>query len=350
MAPKPSSIDIIRNGNNTHAARTEADTMLHILCGTDTVVHIIPIRSIVVTLEEDGLQCNFTKDVTAFRHSDVLLLNVVTLLNRTGLPSYRPPGQRWVAYSRESPYHTPTDFPQGTFNHTMTYAPFSDIPMLYGECTESINYSLTNTQVDYAAGKRHLVAWFVSNCGGQSGRFWFVGLLQKYIPIHIYGDCGDRTCPDDECDTMLSKNYKFYLAFENSLCRWYLTEKVFRAYEAIVVPVVFGAIDYREHLPKGSYLHMADYESPAALARHMLKLDANDTLYNEMFKWRTKYHCESITSSQQERRICNFLHKSKAGGPHTVDFADHFSLDKHCKKRLPYIKELGFLKTRNDTL
>ena len=33
---------------------------------------------------------------------------------------------------------------------------------------------------------------------------------------------------NSECDAMIEENYKFFLAFENSLCTDYVTEKFFR--------------------------------------------------------------------------------------------------------------------------
>lgn len=55
--------------------------------------------------------------------------------------------------------------------------------------------------------------------------------LQKYIPVDIYGACGTLKCAISEkqkCDQMLNTDYKFYLAFENSLCYDYITEKFVR--------------------------------------------------------------------------------------------------------------------------
>ena len=331
---------------NLHEIVSMSDTqgVMQVLAGTDKILTFIPVNPNVVTLE-DGSQCNFTRDISSFNQSDVLLLNVGTIFNRTGLPAYRPPGQRWVAYSRESPYHTPTSFPEGTFNHTMTYLPNADIPLHYGECIPVKNKSLINVRKNYAAHKRNLVAWFVSNCGGQSGRLRYVNHLKKHIPVHIYGTCGNRLCAknNEGCDTLLKDNYKFYLAFENSLCRGYMTEKVFRAYESEVVPVVMGALDYSEYLPEGSYLHVADYEDPESLARHVMELDANDTLYNEMFKWRTKYHCASISSKQYAHTICRYLHQTKSEVSHNAAFSKHFNKTELCIDHFAYMKKLGYL-------
>ena len=45
--------------------------------------------------------------------------------------------------------------------------------------------------------------------------------LSKYIKIDVYGKCGNLTCSrgeEGECEAMLNDSYKFYLAFENSVC------------------------------------------------------------------------------------------------------------------------------------
>ena len=335
---------------NDIASLIQPRNILHVLSGSDSVIHNIPVISGLVKIHSDGQYCNFTIDVRQFNRSDVLLLNVGTLLRPTHLPTYRPEGQRWVAYTRESPHHVRTEFPSDMFNHTMTYSPHSDIPVPYGECHQlpDINPHY-NAATNMAAGKKHLAAWFVSNCYGQSGRMDYVNRLMRYMPVHVYGKCGNYTCPknDDACDNTLTKDYKFYLAFENSLCRWYLTEKVFRAYESQVVPVVMGALDYTEHLPKGSYLHVADYDSPRALARHMLELSANDTLYNAMFSWRKHYTCSSLDMLTYSRNVCTFLHTTKDTGPHVTSFVKHFNKTEDCEKKGPYLVKLGLRRTRD---
>ena len=52
--------------------------------------------------------------------------------------------------------------------------------------------------------------------------------LQKYIDVDIYGGCGPLKCSLQpwECLEMLD-DYRFYFSFENSLCKDYVTEKLF---------------------------------------------------------------------------------------------------------------------------
>jgi alpha-1,3-fucosyltransferase len=98
---------------------------------------------------------------------------------------------------------------------------------------DQLKQLMSNQKVNYAAGKTKMAAWMVSNCGSHSNRKEMVSLLQKYIQIDVYGACGTLECPkelgvdnsSEDCRDMAGKNYKFYMALENSLCRDYISEK-----------------------------------------------------------------------------------------------------------------------------
>ena len=137
-----------------------------------------------------------------------------------------------------------------------------------------------------------LVVWFASHCPTQSRREDYVKELQKYIPVDVYGACGDLTCPKSQrpdCLRMMSTTYKFYLSFENSLCVDYITEKLWRILYFNVVPVVLGAADYSQFVPPSSYIDIRDFSSPKQLAEHLYMLNRNDTLYREYFEWKRHY-------------------------------------------------------------
>ena len=93
--------------------------------------------------------------------------------------------------------------------------------------------------------KSKLVAWVVSNCKTPSKREDYVSELQKHIPVDIFGGCGTKSCPgtrtNSECGSLLERDYMFYLAFENSKCNDYVTEKFYNALSIDIVPIVMGA-------------------------------------------------------------------------------------------------------------
>ena len=61
---------------------------------------------------------------------------------------------------------------------------------------------------------------------------------------------------------MLERDYKFYLSFENSICRDYVTEKFYNPLRYSMVPVIFGGADYQAlSIPKNSYIDVRDFPS-----------------------------------------------------------------------------------------
>uniref|UniRef100_A0AC35G369 Fucosyltransferase n=1 Tax=Panagrolaimus sp. PS1159 TaxID=55785 RepID=A0AC35G369_9BILA len=81
----------------------------------------------------------------------------------------------------------------------------------------------------------------VSNCDTFSSREYFIEALSQYLPITIYGKCSKIYC-NSECEKAAIKEHKFYLAFENSVCNEYVTEKFWRMKD-LIVPIVLTNAD-----------------------------------------------------------------------------------------------------------
>ena len=195
------------------------------------------------------------------------------------------------------------------FNLTMTYVHSheNDIDWSYGRCSRITDNDrrleaeldsearspgdASSHHVNYARGKKHLAAWFVRHCSTNSRREMYVKEMQKYADIHIYG-CGPYKCPKSSgkyCyEELLNNDYKFYLSFENSFCKDYVTEKLWRVMSINIVPVVMGHVNYSHIMPTHSYIDVRDFASPKHLVDYLKRLDANDTLYNEYFRWKTR--------------------------------------------------------------
>ena len=72
----------------------------------------------------------------------------------------------------------------------------------------------------------------MSHCTTDINREGYVNELKKHINVTVFGKCSDEECSRDhgnECFQELSKSHMFYIAFENSICEDYATEKFYRA-------------------------------------------------------------------------------------------------------------------------
>ncbi|KAK4328604.1 hypothetical protein Pmani_001080 [Petrolisthes manimaculis] len=202
-------------------------------------------------------------------------------------PKKRWPHTRYVFWMMESASHMVQKINpyRNHFNWTLTYRLDSDFPFLYGQVYRR-RHPLPDQYRNYAQGKTKMAAWFVSNCHTIGGRESVVKILRRWIQVDQYGGCGPLKCSREQannCEMMLSKDYKFYLSFENSLCKDYVTEKLFSKLRIDVLPVVYGFGNYSMLAPPHSYIDALSFPNVKALADYLLYLHHNDTAYNQYF-------------------------------------------------------------------
>ena len=253
------------------------------------------------------INCEFTSDRTMLNQSDALILHLRDL-KINDLPNYRSINQRWILLNHESPPHSPQllHHLDGKINWTITYRQESDInltPKYKLKSGINVNNFLNmKSKVDYSKNKTKLIVWLASNCKTASKREEFVEELRKTVTIDIYGQCGDKQClpkMSSECWKKLSKEYRFALAFENSICRDYVTEKFFHPLKYDIIPVVFGGADYSSFAPRQSFIDALLFDSPKQLGKYIIQLSKNPEQYNSYFNWKQHYevdfkyyHCE----------------------------------------------------------
>ena len=144
-----------------------------------------------------------------------------------------------ISFQIESPQAVPQLITASTkvkLNWTASYRTDSVLNTPYERFTPFLNATglVKHPGQNYAEGKTKMAAWFVSNCNAGNKRNNYVDELEKYINVDVYGLCG-IPCPKNDnngeknCLNQLDTDYKFYLAFENSNCKDYVTEKVYTA-------------------------------------------------------------------------------------------------------------------------
>ncbi|XP_059139032.1 3-galactosyl-N-acetylglucosaminide 4-alpha-L-fucosyltransferase FUT3-like [Physella acuta] len=273
-------------------------------------------------------KCSYTDDLSK---ADAVMIQA-TFVRMHKIPAFhRPNGQRWIFFNFDPAiknYNLDREEVKSVFNWTLTYQLHADIPMVYGILEK---YQPPYKDIDRIYdGKSKNVAWFVSHCNSWGLREVYVRRMSSVLPVDIFGDCGNLTCGagyrfDDSalCLPMLSREYKFYLAFENSFCKDYITEKFFKLFKDVdIIPVVRGDFNYKKYLPSGIFVDAADFSSPEELARYLLELGSDKKRYTEMLRrknrWRYvipgKMHCE----------LCKKLHTNQTIG-HIESIKDKFN-------------------------
>ncbi|ESO93197.1 hypothetical protein LOTGIDRAFT_145364 [Lottia gigantea] len=225
--------------------------------------------------------------------SDAVILYAVGYSSR--LLTRKPKnGQIWIFAVFESPIFSYSQefnnaILKDKINWTMTYRLDSDIPAPYGIVKKISGQSKNYTKI--MAEKTKLATQVVSHCSTPSLRERYVKSLQKYISVTVYGRCGPekQRSRDKHLFQNIEKSYKFYLAFENSLCRDYVTEKFFIRQNSSIVPIVRGDGNYQHFYPNNSYIDVRDFKSISDLAKYIQYLDRNDTAYIEYLKAKENY-------------------------------------------------------------
>jgi alpha-1,3-fucosyltransferase len=106
-------------------------------------------------------------------------------------------------------------------------SPTSSPKLRRGNTAAALNDLKNKDELVNISSKKKLVAWFVSHCVTSNRREDYVRELSKHIPVDIYGKCGNLTCSNrNHCKEMVRRDYKFCIAFKNSLCTDYVTEKL----------------------------------------------------------------------------------------------------------------------------
>ncbi|XP_026199959.1 alpha-(1,3)-fucosyltransferase 7 [Anabas testudineus] len=248
--------------------------------------------------------CFLTDNTSAFSTADVVVFHHQELgRGVSSLPLHlsRPASQHWVWMSLEPP-HNNANLTQlnGFFNWTMSYRRDADISIPYGKTMLG-----GEKKVIQAAPNRSCpVSWVVSRYKSNQARSVVYQRLRNYIHIEVYGKWNKKPLSDKELLPTISKCL-FYLSFENSEAKDYISEKLWRnAFQAGAVPVVLGPsrATYEALAPPDSFIHVLDYKSIAELAEHLKHVAADRQAYEKYLQWHHTHRIKTYTDWRE--RLC----------------------------------------------
>ncbi|XP_036454731.1 alpha-(1,3)-fucosyltransferase 7 [Colossoma macropomum] len=251
--------------------------------------------------------CFLENNRSVFSQADIVVFHYHELwTKRSKLPLHlsRPLGQRWVWLSLEPPMNNRnlTAY-NGLFNWTMSYRRDADIFVPYGKLVPKKN----NSTYLIPQKRNCLVAWVVSNYKEHQRRSKVFQQLKQYIPaelIEVYGRWNGRPLSNKALLPAISQCL-FYLAFENSLYRDYITEKLWRnSLQAGSVPVVLGPprANYERLVPRDAFIHVNDFRSVKELAAFLKRLASDRQSYESYFRWHDSHKVKTFTDWTE--RLC----------------------------------------------
>lgn len=227
---------------------------------------------------------------------------------------------------------------------SMTTSRRSDVPVTYLRKRSIASWGArpaiwTAQRLAALDARAPLISMVASNCGAKTGRAHFFAALRDALGgrADSLGRCG-RTAPWPACadGKPCSKHgalrrYPFYFAAENSEVDDYVTEKVYDALEAGVVPVYMGAPNAAEFLPPGSALFVpaqANASAAAELARALLALAASPARYAELVRWRSRpldadyaRRWAPYVGAKAECRLCRFMYARRHAAAGNVSWS-----------------------------
>ncbi|XP_002665488.1 4-galactosyl-N-acetylglucosaminide 3-alpha-L-fucosyltransferase 9 [Danio rerio] len=253
--------------------------------------------------------CHLTDDRGYFQEADGVFFHHRDIdADLSNIPNQpRPRLQKWIWMNMESPSNSPRySSLDDLFNLTSSYRLDSDISVPYGRL-------ISGKTSGSIPKKTKLVCWIVSNWNSTYKRSQYYQELKKHINIDVYGNAFSKRISSEDYTSVVS-SCRFYLSFENSVHKDYITEKLFNPLILGTVPVVLGPPrrNYEEQIPAGAFIHIEDFSGPEGLAEHLKLLEKNEDLYMQYFSWREEFVAsESSFGLEHACRACDHVRRHR---------------------------------------
>ena len=128
----------------------------------------------------------------------------------------------------------------------------------------------------------------ISSPFNKSHRLEYIQELMKYIKVDSYGKIFNNKKLENDTGQKskleLYRNYKFVIAFENSIEIDYVTEKFFDPLSVCSVLIYYGAPNIKEFMPgENCFVNARDFNNPYELSLYLNDCCNDESLYQTFF-------------------------------------------------------------------
>lgn len=217
------------------------------------------------------------------------------------------------------------------FNWTISYKKESEVSYCAYGCYREKPTKITSEKFksylkQEFVKRKNSSLWFISNCASDFRNRFSAGLSLKF-PTTVYGNCKEVISSrylnnitfvtsgcgrNSDCELEELKMNKFYLAFENSNCSSYITEKFWRSLHFGIIPIVIqpNKQSYEAVAPKNSFIHASDFDFDLdRLADYLNKVSSNFEWYFKYLNWKQDYEVFFEPKILEQNRICELCTK-----------------------------------------
>ncbi|KAL1919579.1 uncharacterized protein VTP21DRAFT_1510 [Calcarisporiella thermophila] len=306
-----------------------------------------------VQCAQNGIVFEITSNYTRFREADIIYMDYPFYLNTKGrppffqsslLPPKLPHQVWWYSFGRESLAYYPFAFQTNLLDrfdisigapepmHDIFYPllPISDLAPYY----TTVDFSaIKQKKISIGSSANPIIAMMISNCEPQNQRNRIMQELNSLVEVHSYGKClNNKKIPKpimekynipDNYDTYFGdwpaikrdvfSPYWFAFTPENSNCVDYVTEKVYDALAADLIPIYLGAPNIREYVPENSIIVASDFENTNELVEHLKELMQDERKLAKYFDWKKRpqaQFCKKCNMNISERKECQLLDRA----------------------------------------
>jgi len=156
-----------------------------------------------------------------------------------------------------------------------------------------------------------------------------VDMIKAGLEIDSLGNCFLSNQPLQDLEP-----YRFYLAFTDGYhCRDYVSGQLWIPLLNGLVPVVFGPTlkDVARIAPRGSFIHVDQFNTVTDLVAYLKKLEADFDEYSKFFRWREKVQSAAPATTGWMRLSDKLQKASETYNPltfrKTIDNLDYYVFD-----------------------